>query len=74
MGSEFYTKLGIKIDTEGIIVKHCRLDLLEVLNIKVPFECVMRQKLFAVHLMFDSRGKWTFTFITSDGSENMCFT
>ena len=40
-GSEFYTKLGIEIDTEGIIVTHCGLDLLEVLNIKVPFACVM---------------------------------
>ena len=40
-GSKFYTKLGIKIDTEGIIVTHCGLDLLEVLNIKVPFARVM---------------------------------
>ena len=41
MGSEFYTKLGTEIDTEGIIVTHCGLDLLEVLNIKVPFARVM---------------------------------
>ena len=41
MGYEFYTKLGIEIDTKGIIVTHCRLDLLKVLNIKVPFACVM---------------------------------
>ena len=41
MGSKFYTKLGIKIDTEGIIVTHCRLDLLKVLNLKVPFAHVM---------------------------------
>ena len=40
MGSKFYTKLGIKGDTEGIIVIHCRLVLLEVLNIKVPSACV----------------------------------
>ena len=72
-GSEFYTKLGIEIDTKGIIVTHCRLDLLKVLNIKVLFACVMGQKLFAVHLMFDCSGKWTFAFATSDGSENMCF-
>ena len=71
MGSEFYTKLGIKIDTDGIIVTHCGLDLLKVLNIKVPFAHVMGQKLFAVHLIFDCRGKWTFAFATSDGSENM---
>ena len=56
-GNEFYTKLGIKIDTEGIIVIHCRLDLLKVLNIKVLFACVVGQKLFAVCLMFDCRGK-----------------
>ena len=41
MGSKFYTKLGTEIDTEGIIVTHCRLDLLEVLNIKVLFACIM---------------------------------
>ena len=29
MGSEFYTKLGIKIDTEGINVTHCGLVCLE---------------------------------------------
>ena len=29
MGSKFYTKLGTEIDTEGIIVTHCRLDLLQ---------------------------------------------
>ena len=73
-GSKFYTKLGIKIDTKGIIVTHCRLDLLKVLNIKVLFAHVMGQKLFAVCLMFDSRRKWTFAFATSDGNENMCFT
>ena len=72
-GSEFYTKLGIKNDTKGIIVMHCGLDLLEVLNIKVPSACVMGQKLFAVCLIFDCRGKWFLTFATGDGSENMCF-
>ena len=71
-GSEFYTKLGIEIDTKGTIVTHCGLDLLEGLPIKVPFACVMGQKLFVVHLMFDCRGKWTFTLATSDVSENMC--
>ena len=73
MGSEFYTKLGIKSDSKGIIVMHCRLSLLEVLNIKVPFTCVIGQKLFVVYLIFDCRGKWSFTFPTSGGSENMCF-
>ena len=72
-GSEFYTKLGIKIDTESINVTHCRLASLKVWNIKVPFACVMGQKLFVVHLIFDCRGKWTFAFATSDGSKNMCF-
>ena len=73
MGSEFYTKLGIKIDTEGINVIHCRLPLLEVWDIKMSFACVIGQKLFAVCLIFDCRGKWTFTLATSDGSKNMCF-
>ena len=41
MGSTFYTKLGIKGDTEGIIVTHCGLVLLEVLNIKVLSACVI---------------------------------
>ena len=41
MGSKFYTKLVTKSDTEGIIVTHCRLQLLEVLNIKVPVTCVI---------------------------------
>ena len=40
-GSKFYTKLGIKIDTEGINVTHCRLALLKVWDIKVPFAHVM---------------------------------
>ena len=40
-GSKFYTKLGIEIDTKGIIVTHCRLELLEVLNFKVLFAHVM---------------------------------
>ena len=52
-GSKFYTKLDIKIDTEGIIVTHCGLDLLEVLNNKVPFAHVMGLKLFVVCLMFE---------------------
>ena len=72
-GSEFYTKLGIKIDTKGINVTHCGLTLHKVWDIKVPFACVMGQKLFAVWLIFDCRMKWTFTFATSDGSKNMCF-
>ena len=72
-GSEFYTKFGIKIDTKGINVIHCGLALLKVWIIKGLFACVIRQKLFAVHLIFDCRGKWTFAFATSDGSENMCF-
>ena len=72
-GSQFYTKLGIKIDTKGINVTHCGLALLEVWGIKVSFACVMGQKLFAVCLIFDCRGKWTFAFATSGGSENMCF-
>ena len=45
-GSEFYTKLGIRNDTKGIIIMHCGLALLEVLNIKVPSAHVMGQKLF----------------------------
>ena len=57
MGSKFYTRLGIKIDTEGINVTHCRLALLTVWDIKVPFAHVMGQKLFVVHLIFDCRGK-----------------
>ena len=56
-GSEFYTKLGIKIDTKGIIVMHCGQALFKVCDIRVPFACVMGQKLFAVHLIFDCRGK-----------------
>ena len=72
-GSKFYTKFGIKNDAKGIIGMHCRLALLKVLNIKVPSTCVVGQMLFAVHLIFDCRGKWTLTFSTSDGSENMCF-
>ena len=68
-GSEFYTKLGMKIDTEGLTVTHCGLDLLKVLNIKVPFAHVMGQKLFVGHLIFDCRGKWTFAFATNYGSE-----
>ena len=72
-GSKAYAKLGIKNDTKGIIVMYCRLVLLKVLNIKVPSACVIGQKLFAVHLICDYRGKWTLTFAISDGSENMCF-
>ena len=45
MGSKFYTKLGMKIDTKGINVTHCRLALLIVWEIKVPIAHVMRQKL-----------------------------
>ena len=56
VGSKFCTKLGIKNDTKGITVTHCRLALLEVLNIKVPAACVVGPKLFAVHLIFDCRG------------------
>ena len=47
-GSEFYTKLGIKSDTEGIIVMHCRLALLKDWNTKVPFAHVLWQKLWVV--------------------------
>ena len=54
-----------------MIVTHCGLALLKVWDIKVPFACVMGQKLFAVCLIFDCRGKWTLTFATSGGSENM---
>ena len=73
VGSKFYTKLGIKSDTKGIIVMHCRLALLEVMDIKVPSAHVIGQKLWMVCLIFDCRGKWSFTFATSGGSENMCF-
>ena len=52
---------------------YCRLALLEVWNTKVPFANVVGQKLFAVCLIFDCRGKWTLTFATSDGSENVFF-
>ena len=72
--ASFYTILDFNSDTKGIIVTHGGLDLLKVLDIKVPFACVMGQKLFAVHLIFDLRGKWNLTFATSDGSKNMCFT
>ena len=57
-----------------MIVTHCELDLFEGLDIKVPFAHLMGQKLFAVHLNFDLRGKWNLAFTTSDGSEDMCFT
>ena len=43
-------------DIEGMIVTHCELDFFEVLDIKVPFACLVRQKLFVVHLNFDLRG------------------
>ena len=62
MGSKFYTKLSIKGDNEDIIVMHCGLVLLEVLNM-----------LFTVCLIFDCRGKWSFSFAISGGSKNMCF-
>ena len=57
MGSELYTKLGIKSDTKGMNVMHCGLASLKVLNIKVPFAHVVGQELFAVHLIFDCRWK-----------------
>ena len=69
-----HTMLDFNGDIEGIIVTHCRLDLLEVLDIKVLFAHFMGQKLFVVCLIFNLRGKWNLTFATSDGSENMCFT
>ena len=72
--ASFCTILGFNGDTEGIIVTHCGLDLLKVLDIKVPFACVMGQKLFVVYLILDLREKWNLAFATSDGSENMCFT
>ena len=72
-GSKFYTKLGIKSDTKGIIGMHCGLALLEVLNVKVLSAHAIGQKLFVVCLIFDCRGKWSFTFATSGGSKNMCF-
>ena len=72
--ASFHTILDVNGDIKGIIVTHCKLDLLKVLDIKVPFACLMGQKLFAVHLIFDFRRKWNLTFATSDGSENMCFT
>ena len=53
MSSKFCTKLDIKIDTKGIIVTHCGLDLLRVLNIKVPFAHVMGQKMFVVCFMYE---------------------
>ena len=52
---------------------HCGLILLEDLNIKVTSAHVVGQMLCAVHLIFDCRGKWSFTFATSGESENMCF-
>ena len=70
----FHTILDYNNDTKGIIVTHCRLDLLKVLDIKVPFAWVMGQKPFVVCLLFNLRGKWNLTFATSNGSENMCFT
>ena len=72
--ASFHPILDFNGDTEGIIVTHCRLELLKVLDIKVPFAHVMGQKLFVVHLIFDLRGKWNLAFAISDGSENMCFT
>ena len=55
--ASFHTILDINCDIEGIIVTHCKLDLLKVLDIKVLFACFMGQKLFAVHVIFDLRGK-----------------
>ena len=62
--SSFHTILDFNGDTEGIIVTHCRLDLLEVLDIEVPFAHVVGQKLFVVCLIFDLRGKWNLAFAT----------